>query len=36
LINTVPAPAGLLLGMIALGTLGSWRIGVRLLAARAN
>jgi len=27
----VPAPAGLVLGAIALGTLGSWRLGVRFL-----
>ncbi len=32
--NPVPAPAGLLLGAIALGTLGSWRLGARLLAAK--
>jgi hypothetical protein len=30
----VPAPAGLLLGAIALGTLGTWRLGVRLLAGK--
>ena len=30
----VPAPAALLLGAIALGTIGSWRLGVRLLAAK--
>lgn len=33
--NPVPAPAGLLLGAIALGTLGSWRLGVRLLGAKS-
>jgi hypothetical protein len=32
--NPVPAPAGFLLGAIALGTLGSWRVGVRLLSSR--
>ena len=32
--NPVPAPAGLLLGAIALGTLGSWRMGVRLLTTK--
>ena len=32
--NPVPAPAGLLLGGIALGTLGVWRIGARLLRAK--
>jgi hypothetical protein len=30
----VPAPAGLILGAIALGTLGSWRLGMRLLRAK--
>jgi len=30
----VPAPAGLLLGAIALGTLGTWRLGARLLAGK--
>jgi hypothetical protein len=30
----VPVPAGLLLGAIALGSLGSWRLGARLLAAK--
>ncbi len=32
--NPVPAPAGLLLGFIALGTLGSWRIGARVLGTK--
>ncbi len=32
--NPVPAPAGLLLGAIALGTLGTWRIGVRALKSK--
>ena len=32
--NPVPAPAGLLLGAIALGTVGTWRFGVRLLSAK--
>jgi hypothetical protein len=32
--SPVPAPAGLLLGAIALGTLGTWRFGSRLLAAK--
>jgi hypothetical protein len=32
--SPVPAPAGLLLGAIALGTLGTWRFGVRLLGAK--
>jgi len=32
--NPVPAPAGLLLGAIALGTVGAWRIGVRLLSSK--
>ncbi|MBN9118677.1 MAG: hypothetical protein J0I06_05895 [Planctomycetes bacterium] len=30
----VPAPAGVLLGAIALGTLGSWRLGARLLGSK--
>jgi hypothetical protein len=30
----VPAPAGLILGAIALGTLGSWRLGVRWLGKK--
>jgi hypothetical protein len=30
----VPAPAGLILGAIALGTLGSWRLGAKWLAAK--
>lgn len=30
----VPAPAGLLLGAIALGSIGSWRLGARLLASK--
>jgi hypothetical protein len=33
--NPVPAPAGLLLGAIALGTIGSWRLGARLLGTKA-
>ncbi len=32
--NPVPAPAGLLLGFIALGTLGSWRLGARVLGTK--
>jgi hypothetical protein len=32
--NPIPAPAGLILGVIALGTIGSWRLGVRLLASK--
>jgi hypothetical protein len=32
--SPVPAPAGLVLGAIALGTLGSWRLGVRLLGKK--
>ncbi len=32
--NAVPAPAGLLLGMIGLCTVGTWRFGVRLLSPR--
>ncbi len=32
--NPVPAPAGLLLGAIALGTVGTWRVGARLLSAK--
>jgi hypothetical protein len=31
----VPAPGGLVLGVIALGTLGTWRLRARLLAAKA-
>jgi hypothetical protein len=30
----VPAPAGLLLGGVALGTLGAWRLGARMLAKK--
>lgn len=30
--NPVPAPAGLLLGAIALGSVGAWRFGARLLS----
>lgn len=30
----VPAPAGLLLGAIALGTFGSWRLGTKLLGSK--
>lgn len=30
----IPAPAGVILGAIALGTLGSWRLGVRLLGSK--
>jgi len=30
----VPAPAGLILGAIALGTLSSWRLGVRVLRSK--
>jgi hypothetical protein len=30
----VPAPAGLLLGGIALGTFGAWRLGTRVLARK--
>lgn len=29
--SPVPAPAGVVLGAIALGTIGSWRLGTRLL-----
>lgn len=32
--NPVPAPAGVLLGVIALGTIGVWRVGVRVLAKK--
>ncbi|HEY1188960.1 MAG TPA: hypothetical protein VGE74_15000 [Gemmata sp.] len=32
--NPVPAPAGLLLGAIAIGTLGTWRFGARVLNAK--
>jgi hypothetical protein len=32
--SPVPAPAGILLGIIALGTLGSWRLGARALASK--
>ena len=32
--NPVPAPAGVLLGMVAVGTLGSWRFGSRLLKSK--
>lgn len=32
--NPVPAPAGLLLGVIALGTVGTWRFGARALKAK--
>ncbi len=32
--NPVPAPASLLLGVIALGTLGTWRYGARALKSR--
>ncbi|AWM37896.1 hypothetical protein GobsT_40420 [Gemmata obscuriglobus] len=32
--NPVPAPAGLLLGAIALGTVGTWRLGVRMLGSK--
>lgn len=32
--NPVPAPAGLLLGAIAIGTLGSWRLGVKYLRSK--
>jgi hypothetical protein len=32
--NPVPAPAGLLLGAIALGAVGSWRLGARYLRAK--
>jgi hypothetical protein len=32
--SPVPAPAGLILGAIALGTLGTWRLGVRVLSAK--
>ncbi len=32
--NPVPAPAGLLLGAIALGTLGSWRLGAKFLRTK--
>lgn len=34
--NPVPAPPGVLLGVIALGTLGSWRVGARWLGAAAK
>jgi hypothetical protein len=30
----VPVPAGVILGVIALGTLGSWRLGARLLHSK--
>jgi hypothetical protein len=30
----VPAPAGVILGVIALGTVGSWRLGARLLGSK--
>jgi hypothetical protein len=32
--NPVPAPAGLLLGLVALGTVGSWRVGARILKSK--
>lgn len=32
--NPVPAPAGLLLGAIALGTVGAWRFGARVFASK--
>lgn len=32
--NPVPAPAGLILGAIALGTIGSWRWGTRVRRAK--
>ncbi|QJW99225.1 hypothetical protein [Frigoriglobus tundricola] len=32
--SPVPAPAGLLLGFVALGTLGSWRIVAKLLGSK--
>ena len=32
--NPVPAPAGLLLGAVALGTLGTWRLSVRVLSRK--
>jgi hypothetical protein len=32
--NPVPAPPAVLLGLIAAGTLGSWRLGSRLLARK--
>ena len=32
--SPVPAPAGILLGIIALGTIGSWRLGARALSSK--
>ena len=33
-VNSVPAPAGLLLGVIALGTIGVWRVRPKFFAAK--